>query len=174
MQAVRAVTARSGLAAKIKAAGDAKGREFVQGIADDAARRANATFARDYETRTGAGAGSIVARVEGASFPVTLVLSSPVDHVGILNAGAPPHGIDPVNARLLQFPATSSGLSGVGVSKAALSAPSKGTAKRFRRSKADFGINKIVRTPHVDHPGVKPGRFMERALEAALRAALKR
>lgn len=173
MQITRTITLRSDLGRQIQAAGERKVRAIAEQIVDDAARRANATFARDYETKSGAGAGSIYGRVEGSAFPITLVLTSDVEHVKILNAGSPPHIITPVNARFLQFQASVTGLSGT-LSQASTNAPRRGTAKRFRRSGTDFGINKIVRTDRVQHPGVAPGRFMERALETAVRNALRR
>lgn len=176
MQITRTVTLRSALGQQIRAAGERKVRALAEEIVEDAADRANASFAREYEQRTGAGSGSIYGRVEGSSFPITLVLTSDVEHVKILNAGARPHIITPNTAKYLQFQASTGSLSGVGlgVSKKAAAAPRKGTAKRFRGSSANFGVNKIVRTDLVNHPGVLPGKFMERALEAAVRNALRR
>ena len=75
-------------------------------LARDAAERGNAIFARDYRTVTGAGHGSIEAEIIGNELPVKLRVWSDVPHVVILNHGAKPHEITPVNARFLQFGAS--------------------------------------------------------------------
>lgn len=172
MAVVRSITSRSGLARRVADFAGEQVLAVLGDVADDAAERANAIFARDYQSRSGAGAGSIEASVEGGpDFPVQIVIGSPVDHVNILNAGARPHLIAANNPKgLLQFGATSFAPN-ITLTKAARQSTPRGTGKRFRRSRADFGINKIVRTPTVDHPGVKPGQFYERAVRQALNNA---
>jgi hypothetical protein len=167
----RTLTTRSSLAAKLEGAAEKKVGATVREIATDAEARANATIARDYQERTGASKGSITAQVSGNEFPVKITMSSSVDHVNILNAGAKPHVITPKNAKFLQFQATLTGLPQRSAPKAF---QPRGQAKRFQSGRPDLGINKIVRTDRVNHPGIKPGRFMERALEAAFRNAIGR
>ena len=165
---------RSDLARRIEAHAAGKVSDVLAEVAVDAERTANEIFARDYQSRSGEGAGSIRAKVVGNDFPVQLVIGSNVDHVDILNAGARPHVITANKANnakgLLQFQATSFAPN-IRLTKAAASTTPRGTGKRFRRSSADLGINKIVRTPSVNHPGVKPGKFYERAARQALSRA---
>ena len=174
---VRSVTMRSDLARRIEAHAAGKVSDVLAEVAVDAERTANEIFARDYQSRSGEGAGSIRAKVVGNDFPVQLVIGSNVDHVDILNAGARPHVITANKANnakgLLQFQATSFAPN-IRLTKAAASTTPRGTGKRFRRSSADFSRpGKIVRTDHVNHPGVKPGRFFERAVRQALENAFR-
>lgn len=171
MPVTRTVSTSSGFARKLEGAAESKVRGVVEDIAADAEDRANASYAREYQQRTGEGLGSIYAEVIGSRFPVQITLDSTVDHVGILNAGSPPHEITPRNAKFLQFQATLTGLPQRGKPK---SSQPRGQAKRFQGGRPDFGINKIVRTDKVNHPGFKPGKFMQRALETAIRNALGR
>ena len=168
------ITARGDLARRLREhAGKKLAREVLPSVAEDAARRSNAIFARDYRTVTGAGHGSIEAEIIGNELPVKLRVWSDVPHVVILNHGAKPHEITPVNARFLQFGASYFAPEMRAIRAAGRSAP-RGTAKRFRRSWADFSRpGKIVRTDHVDHPGVLPGRFFERAVRQALYNAFR-
>ena len=168
------ITARGDLARRLREhAGKKLAREVLPSVAEDAARRSNAIFARDYRTVTGAGHGSIEAEIIGNELPAKLRVWSDVPHVVILNHGAKPHEITPVNARFLQFGA-SYFAPNIRLTKAALASTPRGTAKRFRRSSADFSRpGKIVRTDHVNHPGVKPGRFFERAVRQALENAFR-
>lgn len=181
------ITTRGDLARRLREhAGKKLAREVLPDVARDAAERANAIFARDYRTVarravgevrlvgvTGAGHGSIEAEIIGNELPAKLRVWSDVPHVVILNHGAKPHEITPVNARFLQFGA-SYFAPNIRLTKAALASTPRGTAKRFRRSSADFSRpGKIVRTDHVNHPGVKPGRFFERAVRQALENAFR-
>lgn len=171
MAYVRSVTMHSDLARRIEEHAGRQVREVMDEVAADTEDTANAIFARDYASRSGAGRGSIRAEVVGDRFPVKLVVGSDVEHVNILNAGARPHVIVADNPKgLLQFEATSFAPN-IRLTKAAASTTPRGTGKRFRRGGADLGINKIVRVPSVNHPGVKPGKFYERAARQALSRA---
>ncbi len=171
MPVTRTISTSSSFARKLEGAAEKKVRGIVEDIAADAEVRANASYARDYQQRTGEGLGSIRAAVVGSGFPVQITLDSTVEHVSILNAGSPPHEITPKNAKFLQFQATVTGLPQRGKAKPF---QPRGQAKRFQGGRPDLGINKIVRTDKVNHPGFKPGKFMQRALEAAVRNALGR
>lgn len=168
------ISARGDLAARLRAhAGKKLAREVLPSVAEDAARRSNAIFDRDYGSTGAGGHGSIYAYLDGDDLPARLHVGSNVPHVVILNHGAKAHIITPVNARFLQFDA-SYWAPNIRLTKAALASTPKGTGKRFRRSSADFSRpGKIVRTDHVNHPGVKPGRFFERATRQALENAFR-
>lgn len=168
LEVSRTLTTRSSLGAKIDAAAKRKVRAKLDAIADDAAVRSSRLFRAEYEQQSGVGANSFRGRVEGRSLPARVIVETTEPHVSILNRGAPPHEITASRAPLLVFEVKAPTFTKA--PRKNLSAARHGGGKRFVRSDA-AGTGQIIRTPSVKHPGVKPGRFMERAVRQAFRAA---
>lgn len=168
LEVTRTLTVQSNLGRKIDAAGKRKVRKSLNAIADDAAIRASKLFRAEYNQTSGAGANSFRGRVEGNSIPARVILETTEPHVAILNNGAPPHEIHAKDKPLLVFEAK--GPTFTRAPRKNLSAARHGGGKRFARDDS-AGVGAIVRTPSVKHPGVKPGRFMQRAVRQAFRAA---
>lgn len=178
----RGLTNRSAFAREVVGAAKKVIAAQLADVGADAVRRVDAIVAKDYNNdRTGYRSkggtkllGSFrfeVIKAASPTQPVKLRLFSVADDakVASLNFGSPAHTISARDAATLVFPA------GVAVTTSALTGRPllRNTTTRFRGTgKAAHSQDgpPLVRPVSVEHPGNNPGRFMERALNGAVRA----